>query len=144
MGLSAAGQMGSMVVAGLYIQATKKTHADYINEERPEDYDVLDAVKSEERTNCAYLRKTAWSLMPCWLKFLLFLGSFASCAMMHIVLSYIVVPFRSFALTDSICDPTGLDCNPLNVVLHPGWLSIMLLGFASFCQAVCSIWCKCA
>jgi len=143
MAVSAVGQLGSMIVAGMYLQATKKEHEAELSSEREEDRDVLDAVRSEERKNQKYLKQTAWDLMPCWLKFLLFMGSFAICGMMHIVMAYFTAPFRSFSLTDSVCDPKGLKCNPLNVVLPSGWVGTGLLGFAIFCQAMCSLWCKC-
>jgi len=141
MAASAAGQLGSMLVAGMYVQATKKDYEDEINEETEEHMDVLEAVKSEANKSKKYLRQTAWSMMPCWLKFLLFMGSFATCAMMHIVMAFLTTPFQNFTLTDSICEK--LRCNPFNVILDPGWISIILLGFASFCQALCSIWCRC-
>lgn len=141
---SGVGQLGSMVVAGMYLQAVKREHEDEFQEERDEDRDVLEAVQEEERDSQVYLQKTAWGLMPCWLKSLLFIGSWAICAMMHIVLAYVTTPFRDFQLTDSICDPEGLRCNPLNIVLFAGWIGIILLGFASLCQAACSIWCRCA
>jgi len=142
MAASAVGQLGSMVVAGMYLQATKKEHEEAFNDEREEDRDVLDAVRLEEDIAEKYLQQTAWDLMPCWLKFLLFMGSFAVCGMMHIVMAYFTTPFHKFSLTDSVCDPKGLRCNPLNVVLPPGWGALGLLAFASLCQASCSIWCK--
>jgi hypothetical protein len=140
--VSAVVQMGSMVVAGMYLQAVKTVHKEELDEAREEDKPILEAVAKAEKEAKVFKAKTAWNLMPCPLKGVLFVGSVSVCAMMHICLEYFCSAFKAFALTDTIGGTLG--GNPLNVIKQWGWASIAALGLGVLCLQVCKAWCKVA
>lgn len=140
--VSAVVQMGSMVVAGMYLQMIKTNHKEELDEVREEDKPVLEAVKRAEDDQRMFEAKTGWDKMPIWLDIVLFVGSFSVCAMMHIASEYFCSSFEGFELTDKISDKDGLDGNPINVIKTWGWISIACLSVGIFCLVVRNIWCK--
>mmetsp|Transcript_6601 Transcript_6601/g.17662 ORF Transcript_6601/g.17662 Transcript_6601/m.17662 type:complete len:816 (-) Transcript_6601:94-2541(-) len=136
--LSAVVQMGSMVLAGIYIQAVKEQYKAEFAETRQEDREIIEAIEQDEQDSKAYQEATAWELVPTWLACVLFLGSFLANGMMTIVM--FVVAFRDFSITDSIKDPP-LNGHSLNIILAPGWLAIAALSASGICLAVYSAWC---
>lgn len=136
--LSAVVQMGSMVLAGVYIQAVKEKYKAEFAETRQEDQEIIEAIEQDEQDSNAYQEATAWELVPTWLACVLFLGSFLANGMMMIVM--FVVAFRDFRITDSINGPP-LNGHPLDIVLAPGWFAIAALAASCSCLFVHSVWC---
>jgi hypothetical protein len=137
--LSAVVQMGSMVLAGVYIQAVKEKYKAEFAETRQEDREIIEAIEQDEQDSKAYQEATAWELVPTWLACVLFAGSFLANGMMMIVM--FVVAFRDFSITDSIKDPP-LNGHPLDIILAPGWLAIAALAASCVCLTVHSAWCS--
>merc|ERR1719413_82849 len=97
--LSGLVQMGSMVVASVYLHAVKTEYKKELEQPRKEDEDVLEAVKKAEKDEEEFRERTSWDQVPCPIAMLLSMGCVFSWAMMQIVLFLPQEAFRDFTLT---------------------------------------------
>merc|ERR1719468_215214 len=102
--LSAVVQMGSMVVAGIYLHAVKVDHQAELEMPRPQDQAVFDAVDQAANDAKKFEEKTRWEVTPYILRVILILGSWSICGMMYIILFFSQQAFRPFSLTNKVCD----------------------------------------
>lgn len=138
--LSAVVQMGSMIVAGIFLHTVKVEHAAAFGTERPEDKPVIEAIAQAEVEAKEFKKKTAWELMPHILRAVLVLGSWSIVGMMYIVLLMSADAFHEFSLTNKVCDLK--DCNPIFILKPLGFLSVGFLGLAIVCQMCFHGWCR--
>jgi len=144
-------QMGSLVVAGWFLEAVMHEHKDELEEVREKDKPVIEAVAKAEMEMKRYKEQTAWEVTPLRHRLNLFLGSLSACAMLHIFMEYFCEPFRKFSLIDKIwCNPRDgsachcdlPDCNPLKIINMPGWIALFFLCFSILCQWSYKSWCR--
>lgn len=136
--LSAVVQMGSMVVAGIFLNAVKVSHEEELEREKESDKPVYEAVRLAEAEAMKLKRKTAWELMPCIVKIALVLGSWSTVGMMYIVLLFSDKALHSFSLTNKVCDLK--DCNPIYVFKPLGFVSVGFLGISVVCKMIYRCW----
>merc|ERR1711957_81324 len=82
--VSILGQMGSMVVSGMYLYAIKQEFANEFKKARPEDKDIFEALEKSAHEEKIFHEKSRWEVVPWGLKGLLVTGSWLSLGIMYI------------------------------------------------------------
>jgi len=138
--VSILGQMGSMVVSGMYLYAIKQEFANEFKKARPEDKDIFEALEKSAHEEKIFHEKSRWEVVPWGLKGLLVTGSWLSLGIMYITNVFSDKAFMSFELTDKLDKfPDG---NPIWVFKPLGFLC---LGFVVVCIIILNIhkcWCR--
>jgi len=138
--LSILGQMGSMVISGMYLYAIKLERADEFKKRRPQDNDIFEALAKSDKEEKEFHEKCRWEVVPWSLKALLVLGSWLSLGIMYITNVFSEQAFRAFELTDKM--DKFPDSNPIWVFKKLGFVC---LGFVFVCIIILNIhkcWCR--
>lgn len=132
-------QMGSMIIAGYYIQDVSTRYKEELSKERPEDAAVIAAVAKDEKDARDRLERTGWSKQPLWLHGVLVLGSILFSLMMDLLILPGFHPFMDFTITQRISELPG--GNPLSIIRASGWICIGLMITGCGCIVLHEIWC---
>jgi len=138
-------QVAAMIAAGYYIQSTIELNYDALQEERPQDHDVLALEKESADKDAEFQERTQLPTLPDYVRRMLMAGiasSYASCLLLAgpWKMFWGVACFRKFEITSTVAEALG--GNPLAMVLPLGWVAIalcllstgLLAGFHSWAQ----------
>jgi len=138
-------QVAAMIAAGYYIQSTIELNYDTLQEERPQDHDVLALEKESADKDAEFQERTRLPTLPDYVRAMLLAGiasSYTSCLLLAgpWKMFWGVACFRKFEITSTVAEALG--GNPLAMVLPLGWVAIalcllstgLLAGFHSWAQ----------
>eukprot|EP00746_Dinoflagellata_sp_MGD_P005241 gnl/MRDRNA2_/MRDRNA2_110162_c0_seq1.p1 gnl/MRDRNA2_/MRDRNA2_110162_c0~~gnl/MRDRNA2_/MRDRNA2_110162_c0_seq1.p1 ORF type:complete len:974 (-),score=139.96 gnl/MRDRNA2_/MRDRNA2_110162_c0_seq1:87-3008(-) len=142
-------QAAAMIVAGFYLHRVASEHFAELNQLRPEDMEVVEAVKRDRAWKQEYLTRAGWIQTPMYMRAVLVSG-----AMCMSFSAYLMVmpswmrsglgsmfqgpPFRPFTLSDKISDLPGGSLASL--VNGTGWMILFLLVLCTCCLIAHRTW----
>lgn len=139
MAISAIGQMGSMFIAFCFITKVISRDGNELAKPRKEHDAVTSLTAAEAHFEQVYLHATSWDNLDPARKSLIASGAFLILLSGWVFALGSKYCFRSFALSSRIDDPyeeIGLDGNPMNIFLAPGWAALGVFGFAALCHCI--------
>jgi len=143
LGISTLTQMGSMLVALMYIERTIDKHEKEI-EAMPNDQEVMAIENEAKAKQKAYQRALDWhqrynNRFPLSMKIVLCIGALNMSACCYLTTFLGSSCFESFEVSDSISEK--LDDNVLNLIIYPlGYLVVLTLGVSVLCLIIFNMW----
>merc|ERR1712232_149440 len=126
------------------IQVIMDDHYDDLTDETSDWYrddqemEILEIVAKAEARRDEKQRRTDWRLQPCWVRFVLVVGSLAASASVYGLSGALGKPVVKFDLNSSI--RVDLNNNVLNLFLWPGWVALGATSISIICLMGVSLW----
>jgi len=136
-GITTAVQLGSGIVALIYIEKVMETRKEEIDR-FPIDEEVKELEENDIAYNKAYAEVTQWIRIPKWVKFVLVFSLLSMIASCYIVALFLSSSFAQFEMNDTIGD--ALDGNWLNFILPLGWVALLLFAVSLFFLTIYLQW----